>query len=194
MSAKIFRSIMVVVILVTVLLPIYWLVSTSFKSNKEITQDATLYPHLYPHEASFDNYRRLFVEKQFGAYLIDSLVVTSVSVTLALVLGTLGAYAIARFKMPFGLQRKVGLTLLTMWILPPVIILIPAYLLMLKLGLLDTWFGLIITYTTLNITFCVWMMESFFREIPVDLEETAVADGDLRFTAFLRIALPLAAP
>jgi len=91
-------------------------------------------------------------------------------------------------------RRGIGLSLLTLRIVPPVVILIPVYLLMLDLHLLDTWLGLVITYTAFNITFCVWMMESFFREIPVDLEEAAMVDGDSRFTAFRRIALPLAAP
>ena len=74
------------------------------------------------------------------------------------------------------------------------VVLIPIYLLMLHLSLLDTWLGLIITYTAINITFSVWMMESFIREIPVDLEEAAMVDGDSRFTAFRRIVLPLARP
>lgn len=190
MKMRLLRVGTATVIPLTVLTPIYWLIATSLKSNKEITQDATLYPHV----ASFANYVRLFSEKEFGAFLMNSLVVTSVSVSVALIFGSLGAYAIARFELPFGLQRKVGLALLTLRILPPVIILIPIYLLMLSLGLLNTWLGLIITYTAINLTFCVWMMESFFREIPVDLEEAAMVDGDSRFAAFRRIALPLAAP
>ncbi len=124
----------------------------------------------------------------------NSLVATVVSVILALIAGSLGAYAIARFHLKYRLERKIGLSLLTLRIVPPVVILIPVYLLMLSLKLLDTWLGLIITYTAFNITFCVWMMESFFREIPVDLEEAAMVDGDTRFNAFRRIALPLAAP
>lgn len=190
MITKLGRFVVFVVLLAIVLLPIYWMVSTSLKSNKEITQETTLYPH----EPSFDNYVRLFSEKQFANYLTNSIVVTLVSVTIALVFGSLGAYAIARFRLPYRLEQKVGLSLLTMRIVPPVVILIPVYLLMLQLRLLDTWLGLIITYTAFNITFCVWMMESFFREIPVDLEEAAMVDGDSRFTAFVRIALPLAAP
>jgi Binding-protein-dependent transport system inner membrane component len=74
------------------------------------------------------------------------------------------------------------------------VILVPVYLLILQLKLIDTWAGLILVYTAFNITFCVWMMESFFHEIPVDLEEAAMVDGDSRLTAFIRIALPLAAP
>jgi multiple sugar transport system permease protein len=184
------RAAVLTAILAVVLLPIYWLLSTSLKSNREITQEATLYPHL----PTLDNYVRLFSDRRFGAFLTNSLVVTAISVVVALVFGTLGAYAIARFRLPFGLERKVGLALLTLRIVPPVVILIPVYLLMLRLNLLDTWLGLIVTYTAFNITFCVWMMESFFREIPVDLEEAAMVDGDSRFAAFRRIALPLAAP
>jgi multiple sugar transport system permease protein len=184
------RAAVFVLILGVVLLPIYWMVAASFKSNPEITQDATLYPHVW----TLDNYIRLFSEKEFANYLTNSLVATVVSVILALIVGSLGAYAIARFHLKYRLERKIGLSLLTLRIVPPVVILIPVYLLMLSLKLLDTWLGLIITYTAFNITFCVWMMESFFREIPVDLEEAAMVDGDSRFTAFRRIALPLAAP
>jgi multiple sugar transport system permease protein len=177
-------------LLAVVLLPIYWMVAASLKSNKEITQDATLYPHA----PTFGNYIRLLSQKQFDAYLMNSLVVTAASVVLALIMGSLAAYAIARFRLRFRLERVVGLSLLTLRIVPAAVIMIPVYLLMLQFNLLDSWLGLIITYTALNLTFCVWMMESFFREIPVDLEEAAMVDGDSRLTAFRRITLPLAAP
>jgi multiple sugar transport system permease protein len=190
MNTRIARGLVIALLLAVVLLPIYWMAAASLKSNKEITQDATLYPHA----PSFDNYIRLLSQKQFDDFLLNSIVVTSVSVVLALIVGSLGAYAIARFHLKYRLERAVGLSLLTLRIVPPVVILIPVYLLMLQLRLLDTWLGLIITYTALNITFCVWMMESFFREIPVDLEEAAMVDGDSRLNAFRRITLPLAAP
>ena len=184
------RGAVMATIVAVVLVPIYWLVATSLKPNPEITQDGTLYPHA----PTFNNYIRLFTERQFGDYLTSSLVVTACSVVLALVAGSLGAYAIARFHMRLRLERWAGLSLLTLRIVPPVVILIPVYLLMLSFNLLDSWLGLIITYTALNVTFCVFMMESFFREIPVDLEEAAMVDGDSRLTAFRRITLPLAAP
>ena len=190
MIRQLFRFTIVILVLVTVLLPIYWMVAASLKSNKEITQDLSLYPH----DPTLENYTRLFANKEFGDYLLNSIVVTTISVAVALVIGSLGAYAIARFKLPFGLERRIGLSLLVIRIVPPVVILIPVYLLILRLGLLDTWLGLIITYTALNATYCVWMMESFFREIPVDLEEAAMVDGDSRFGAFWRIVLPMAAP
>jgi multiple sugar transport system permease protein len=190
MRGHVWRPIVAVLVLALVLLPIYWMVATSFKSNMEITQDVTLFPHAL----TLDNYRHLFSQRQFSNYLTNSVAVTAASVVLALIAGSLAAYAIARFHLRFRLERWVGLSLLTLRIVPPVVILIPIYLLMLSLGLLDTWLGLIITYTAINITFCVWMMESFFREIPVDLEEAAMVDGDSRFTAFRKVTLPLAAP
>ena len=128
MRRRVFRGGVVAFLLAIVLLPIYWMVAASLKSNREISQDATLYPHA----PSFDNYRRLFSQKEFGDYLLNSLVVTSASVALALVAGSLGAYAIARFHLRFRLERKVGLSLLTLRIVPPVVILIPVYLLMLQ--------------------------------------------------------------
>ena len=190
MKTRILRSIVMLVLLTVVLLPIYWMIAASLKSNKEITQDATLYPHA----PTFENYARLFSQKQFDAYMMNSLVVTAVSVALSLIIGSLAAYAIARFQLRYRIERRIGIALLTLRIVPPVVILIPVYLLMLDLNLLDTWLGLIITYTAINVTFVVWMMESFFREIPVDLEEAAMVDGDTRLNAFRRITLPLAAP
>ena len=98
------RAVVVALLLVIVLLPIYWMVAASFKSNKEITQDATLYPHVW----TFQNYVHLFSEKEFGHYLINSLGVTIISVILALIAGSLGAYAIARFHLKYRLERKVS--------------------------------------------------------------------------------------
>ena len=84
--------------------------------------------------------------------------------------------------------------LLVARILPPVVIIVPVFLIVERAGMLDTWWSLVALYSAFNVSFVVWMMESFFREIPVDLEEAAMVDGDSRFTAFRRIVLPLAAP
>ena len=179
-----------VLVLLVTLVPLYWMVQISFKPNAEITQEGTLYPHTL----TFDNYDRLFVKRNFGAYLRNSAAVTAASVFISLVFGSLAAYAIARFRLWRRLERRIGLALLTARIVPAVVIVVPVYLLILKLGLINTWLGLIIIYTAFNVSFVVWMMESFFREIPVDLEEAAMVDGDSRLTAFRRIVLPLAAP
>ncbi len=172
------------------IVPILWMVLTSLKSNREITQDSSLFPEVL----TLENYVSLFSGREFGAYLTNSIIVTAASVAIALALGTMAAYALARFRLWAGMHRYVGFSLLIVRLLPPVVIIIPIFLVTQQLGLLNTRLSLIIIYAAFNVTIVVWMMESFFREIPVDLEEAAMVDGDTRFTAFRRIVLPLAAP
>jgi multiple sugar transport system permease protein len=187
------RAGLVVAIAVALLfsiVPLVWMVSTSLKTNREITQDGTLLPHSF----TLANYSSLFKGREFGSYLTNSILVTVVSVAVALLLGTHAAYAIARFRLWGGLERYLGFALLVTRILPPIVVIIPVFLLAQRLSLLNTRLALIIVYSAFNVSVVVWMMESFFREIPVDLEEAAMVDGDSRFAAFRRIVLPLAAP
>jgi multiple sugar transport system permease protein len=170
--------------------PLLWMLLTSVKTNREITQDTSLIPE----SLTTANYVSLFSGREFGAYLTNSIIITSVSVAIALILGTQAAYVLARFRLRGGMQRYVGFSLLMVRLLPPIVIIIPIFLVVQQLGLLNTQLSLIIVYAAFNVTIVVWMMESFFREIPVDLEEAAMVDGDTRFTAFRRIVLPLAAP
>src|SRR4051812_14902005 len=166
------------------------MVLTSLKSNREITQETSLIPQAL----TTANYVSLFSGREFGAYLTNSLIVTSVSVAIALILGTQAAYVLARFRLRGGLHRYVGFGMLMVRLVPPIVIIIPLFLAVQSLGLLNSKLSLIVVYAAFNVTIVVWMMESFFREIPVDLEEAAMVDGDARFTAFRRIVLPLAAP
>jgi len=172
------------------LLPMLWMLSTSVKTNREITQDGTLLPHSF----TFANYASLFNGRAFGSYLTNSVVITTASVGIALALGTMAAYALARFRLWGGLERYLGFGLLVTRVIPPIVIIIPVFLVFERLDLLNSRLGLIVVYSAFNVSVVVWMMESFFREIPVDLEEAAMVDGDTRFTAFRRIVLPLAAP
>jgi multiple sugar transport system permease protein len=172
------------------IIPLLWMILTSLKTNREITQDTSLIPE----SLTTANYISLFSGREFGAYLTNSIIVTSVSVAIALILGTQAAYVLARFRLRGGVERYVGFSLLMVRLLPPIVIIIPIFLVTQQLGLLNTQLSLIVVYAAFNVTIVVWMMESFFREIPVDLEEAAMVDGDTRFTAFRRIVLPLAAP
>jgi multiple sugar transport system permease protein len=170
--------------------PILWMLLTSLKSNREITQETSLVPQAL----TTANYISLFSGREFASYLTNSVIVTGVSVGIALILGTMAAYVLARFRLRAGMHRYIGFSLLMVRLLPPVVIIIPLFLVAQRFGLLNTQLSLIIVYAAFNVTIVVWMMESFFREIPVDLEEAAMVDGDTRFTAFRRIVLPLAAP
>ncbi len=170
--------------------PILWMILTSLKSNREITQETSLVPQAL----TTANYVSLFNGREFGSYLTNSVIVTAVSVAIALILGTQAAYVLARFRLRAGMHRYVGFSLLMVRLLPPIVIIIPLFLVAQQFGLLNTQLSLIIVYAAFNVTIVVWMMESFFREIPIDLEEAAMVDGDTRFAAFRRIVLPLAAP
>jgi multiple sugar transport system permease protein len=189
-ARRVVTSVVALLIVAVATVPLLWMVATSFKSNKEITQDGTLYPH----GPTTENFQRLFGEINFDAYLRNSLIVTAASVLLSLVIGSLAAYAIARFRLWRRAERRVGVLLLTARMIPPIVLAVPIYLLILKLDLINSYLALILVYTGFNVTFVVWMMESFFREIPVELEEAAMVDGDSRMTAFRRVVLPLAAP
>jgi multiple sugar transport system permease protein len=173
-----------------VLVPIAFMVGTSFKSNQEITQDL----HLLPHRWTFANYDSLFRDSYFTQYFRNTFVVCGVSVLVSLVFGTLAAYSLARFRLLLSLEKRLGFAILTVRILPPVVIVVPLFLVALRFHLLNSWLGLILAYSAFNVSFVVWMMESFFREIPRDLEEASMVDGSSRMTAFRRIVLPLAAP
>ena len=170
--------------------PILWMILTSVKSNREITQETSLVPQAL----TATNYISLFDGRDFASYLTNSVIVTAASVAIALILGTQAAYVLARFRLRGGLHRYIGFSLLMVRLMPPIVIIIPLFLAVQQLGLLNTQLSLIVIYAAFNVTIVVWMMESFFREIPVDLEEAAMVDGDTRFTAFRRIVLPLAAP
>lgn len=189
MRQRLSAALMMLVVLVAAV-PLAWMVLTSFKSNAEIGQQGTLLPAHWTGE----NYGRLFHERYFGSYLRNTLLVSGASVLISLILGSLAAYSLARFRLWAGLEKRLGFGILTVRILPPIVIVVPIFLLTLELGLINSRLGLVIVYSAFNVSFVVWMMESFFREIPIDLEEASMVDGSSRMKAFRRIVLPLAAP
>jgi multiple sugar transport system permease protein len=172
--------------LAAALFPFWWLVVTSFKRPVDIFSGVSLVPQ----QPTSANYERLFSSYHMGSFLLNSLVVVAVS----LVLGTLAAYALARFRLPFGLNEQALVGALLVRTLPPILLVIPLYVTLSSTGLLNTRLGLILIYGGLNTSFVIWMMQSFFEEIPRDIEEAAMVDGDSRLRALWRVVLPLAAP
>ena len=178
------------VALVLTLFPFWWMIDTSLKQPVDIFSGVAFWPqHL-----TFHNYYRLFHEYNFGAYLTNSIVVVAASVLVSLVLGTLAAYALARFRMRLGIDRVALYGVLLVRMLPGILLVVPLYIVLAKWGLLNTRLGLILIYSGLNTSFVIWMMQSFLEEIPRDIEEAAMVDGDSRLTALWRVVIPLAAP
>jgi len=168
------------------LFPVYWLVTLSLK--REVDQFAVP-PIWLRFTPTLAHYYDIFFVRSFGAYLAHSVVVAGVSTLLALAIGSLAAYSLARFPRP-----GLAFWILSNRMFPPIVSVIPLLLMLRWAKLLNSLAALIVVYTAFNLPFVVWMMRSFFEEIPVDLEEAAMMDGQTRLGALWRVVLPLVRP
>lgn len=182
---------LVFVALLMTLAPVYWMLTISLKS--EVEQFAVP-PRWFDFTPTLSHYREAFVERSFGQYLLTSVVVAVLSTACAMVIGTLAAYALARFRLPQRLDARLSLWILSTRMFPPIVTAVPLFLMMRDVRLLNTKASLVIVYTAFNLPFVVWMMRGFFREIPREIEEAAMVDGDSRLGALRRVLLPLVAP
>jgi multiple sugar transport system permease protein len=180
-----------IAVLLVALTPVYWMITISFK--REVDQFAVP-PRWFSFSLTLEHYADAFLARSFGQYLFNSLVVAASSTVCALILGTLAAYALARFRLPYRLDRKLALWILSTRMFPAIVTAVPLFLIMRDVRLVNTRLSLVIVYTAFNLPFVVWMMRGFFAEVPRDLEEAAMVDGDSRLGAFRRVSLPLVVP
>ena len=174
-------------IVIFCLFPFYWLVNLSLKTGNDLQSSRIIPPH-----PTFDNYRAIFKNPDFTKALRNSAVVALVTTILALGVGSFCAYALARLKLRGkGFILAVVLTISTS---PQIAIAAPLFKLWSDIGLFNTWAGLIIPYLTFALPLSVYILVSFFKEIPRDLEEAALVDGATHFQAFRKVVVPLAAP
>lgn len=189
-----------VVIVALFLFPIYWMIITSLKSPKDIL---TLPPKLFWFKPTLANYMSVIFPKGFAGsqltaqtsfpkFWLNSFIASIGATGLTMLIATPMAYSLARFN--YWGKGFLGYFLLIVRMLPMIGILIPYYIMFARLGLTDNVGGLVIIYITLCISFFVWMMKSFFQEIPVDLEDAAQIDGCSRMGAVIRVVLPLSLP
>lgn len=190
MTWRIFRIILLLIGAVVVIFPVVWVISTSIKLDVDIF---AVPPILVPHHPTGSRYAELWTYGLF-AYLANSVVVAIFTAVITIIIGTLAAYSLARFRLPGKWTGRVSFWILSTRMFPPIVTVIPLFQLMRFLGLVNTRLGLVIAYTAFNIPFVVWMMRGFFVEIPRDLEEVAMVDGCSRMRAFRNISLPLAVP
>jgi len=184
------RFMLILLALVITLLPVYWMVNTSLKTQVEVF---TSPPTLWPENPTLRNYTGLFTHRHLGKYLLNSIVIAGSAALLSLAIGSLAAYALARFGKDLG-QQRLNFWVLAPRMIPPVALVVPLFLILQKIGLINKQLGLILVYTAFNLPFVAWMMRSFFQEIPVDLEEAAMVDGASRLRSFRDIVLPLVSP
>ena len=184
--------------LVFTLLPIVWLFFSTIQTQASLLR---VPPRIIPESITFTNYVDIFQPAAFGENsgqstfvlaLRNSVIVSLGTTAVAMVFGTAAAYAFARFNIPR--KRTILLVVLGSQLLPPISIIIPLFRMFKSAALLDTLWALILAYSTFSLPFVVWIMVGYFQSVPKELEEAARIDGASRFQAFMRVALPLAAP
>ncbi len=169
--------------------PLFWMLSTSLKPSAEIFATP---PRLIPAQPTLENFARLFGETAFVTFFRNSALVSLATVALTLSVSALGAYGLTRFS--FAGREKVAGLILTTYMFAPVMIIIPFYILVKQLGIVNTRLALVLSYTTFCLPFCLWLLRAFFESIPLELEEAALVDGAGRGRAVWHVVLPLALP
>ena len=186
---KIVGNVVLVMMLLWTAIPIYWMVVTSLKYDKEIYgYEATLIPQ----KPTLSNYATVFDQTPYLLFLRNSVVVAVGSTVLSMFIACLGAYAIARLNFPGRAFLARGLVFT--YLVPTSLLFIPMFALMSALHLTDSLHGLTIAYLGFDVPFCTWLLMGYFKSIPVELEEAALVDGCNRVSALIRIVLPLALP
>jgi multiple sugar transport system permease protein len=170
------------------LLPYAWTVATSFKQRADILST----PPTWIKDPSWFNYVNMLFGRGFDLYLLNSIIIGVASSLIALTVGTLAGYAFSRFKVPAG--NHLFFYILATRLGPPIAYALPMYFLFSQLGLLNTHLGVAIAHAAFNLVLVVWMMKTFFDEIPIELEEAANLDGCTAAQVFWRISLPLSLP
>jgi multiple sugar transport system permease protein len=173
------------------LFPVWWMVSNSLKNRLDVFAMPPIWIVTNP---SFVNYTQNFSEFRYAQYIFNSAIVALVTTVFSVAVGAMAGYALARFRYPRNMGFHLSFWILSTRMIPPIVTIVPLFIFFHFVGLVNTKTSLIIAYTTFNLPFVVWMMKGYFREIPRELEESAMVDGDTGFGAFWRIVLPLARP
>jgi multiple sugar transport system permease protein len=176
-----------VVVIVASLVPVFWLLMLSLKTPASATDGSFI-----PHHWTLDNYRDIFNQSVFTAALRNSIGIGLIATTLAVLLASSAAYAIARLDFPH--KQTILAVALMVTLFPQVSLVGPLYNLWRQIGLFNTWPGLIIPYLTFALPLAIFVLSTFFREIPWELEQAAQIDGATPFQAFTKVIAPLAMP
>jgi multiple sugar transport system permease protein len=189
------KYLLVAIVSLLVLLPVYWMINMSFKDRSEFTARP---PTIVVQNPTTENYYDLLVTQRFYRYGINSLVVALIAATISVTVGTLAAYALSRYRLPRNFNYHLLFTMLTVRMFPPIVTVIPIFVMYNRqffgMRLLDTQIGLGLIDAFMELPFVIWMMIGFFRDIPRDMEEAGLVDGDSRFGVLRKIAIPRAAP
>ena len=176
-------------VILLIVFPLFWMIVTSLKPESELF---TRPPTFFPSEYTLANYERLLFDTHFPTFFMNSSIVALGTTLLVIVVATLGAHSLVTFR--YRGRRLLAQAVLFTYLLPSVILVIPLYLVMARLGLVNSLLGLVICYATFALPFALWLLRSFMAAIPIDLESAAMIDGASRIRAFIDVILPQALP
>ena len=174
-------------VVLAVIFPLLWMITSSFKPEHELFGIDFL-----PIDPTLKNYRYVLFDTPFLVFFRNSAIVAAASTILVVVVATFGAYSLVRFN--YRGRRVMAQMILFTYLLPSVVLLLPLYMILSRLGLVNSLFGLVIVYVTFGLPFCLWLLRSFIAAIPADLESAAMVDGASRMRAFIDVILPQAVP
>ena len=180
----------IVVFLIVLLFPFYWMAITAFKPNEELLSHEG--NPFWVHAPTLAHFKKLLFDTPYPEWLLNTVLVSVVATFISLVCSVLAAYAIERLR--FKGSRGIGMAIFLAYLVPPSILFIPLAAMIYKLHLFDTRLALILTYPTFLIPFCTWLLMGYFKSIPFELEECALIDGASRLQILTKIILPLAVP
>ncbi|MDC0045072.1 carbohydrate ABC transporter permease [Pelagibacteraceae bacterium] len=191
---KILFWLMTAFILLLICLPGIWVFISAFRPNGEIL---TKPANWIPDEWTIYEFTQMFSINGYVSvpafdYLMNSIIISSVSTVIAITIGMMGGYAFARFN--FKGKNSIFLGLMLARAVPGISLSLPLFIIFAKLGIINTSFGVILVYVTMNVPFTIWLTDGFFRQIPKEMSEVARTDGCTRFQAFWNVELPLAGP
>jgi multiple sugar transport system permease protein len=179
------------IFLFVLLFPFYFMGVVSFKTHEELYAYRGI-AALWVYEPTLEHIKHLLFETEYPRWLWNTLVVTVSSTFLSIFCAVCAAYAIERLR--FKGSRYIGMSIFLAYLVPPSILFIPLALMVFQLGIFDSHWALILTYPTILVPFCTWLLMGYFRSIPYELEECALVDGANRFQILTKIVLPLAVP
>ena len=191
-STVLFRALVVlllIMILAVILFPLYWIVVTSLKT---IPETYLWPPTFWPKELTFEAFFKVWTYSNFSRMFVNSLVVSVASTLFSIVLASLAAYGFSRFKFR-GNKIVLSFFLFTQMV-PAILLLLPYFIMMRKLNMINSYNALIIAYTSFSLPFCTWMLKGFFDSIPADIDEAAMIDGCNRVQTLWHVIMPLALP
>ena len=169
--------------------PLYWTITSSLRARNELFASP---PALHPFFFDVVFYDRVFVNTPFGTMFFNSMFISLATTLLTVIVSAMAGHSLARMR--FRGKMLITRGVLIAYILPQILLLVPLFVVIVRMGLANTFTGLILTYMTFSLPFGIWMLTAYFKTIPIDLEEAALLDGASRFQVFTRIVIPLSKP